>query len=77
MSKKGKETIVDDRAVPKGFVSMGRKKPFRSSKTSHSICFVIPKDHIKDMGFEHGDEIELYKNLHGDLMLRFPLKNRS
>jgi len=68
--KKGKDT----RPIPRGMVSIGRKKPYVSSGTTKSVTMVIPKDVLEDVGFERGDFVEVYRNVHNDLLIRFPLK---
>lgn len=64
----------EERPLPRGFVSLGRKKPYISSGTSSSCTLVLPKDVLSDVGFVPGDEIELFRNTHDDLLIRFPLK---
>ena len=73
MAKKGKET-KDERPIPRGMVSIGRKKPYVSSGTTKSVTLVIPKDVLEDVGFERGDQVEVFRNVHNDLLIRFPLK---
>jgi len=64
----------DKRPMPRGFISLGKKKPYVSSGTSGSVTLVLPKDVLESVGYEPGDEIEMFRNRHDDLMIRFQRK---
>jgi hypothetical protein len=59
------------RPVPKGFVSIGMKKPYISSKKSQTVVICVPEHIVKQVDFKPGQEIEMFQNGDGDILVRF------